>query len=388
MNFELTQDQKSIIEGVGAIVARFDDDYWLGLDTSGAFPEAFYDAMVDGRWLGIAMPESVGGAGLGVTEAALMMRTVAGAGGGMAAASAIHMNIFGPHPIVVYGTEEQRTEWLPALIEGRNTCCFGVTEPDAGLDTGNIATFARRQGNGYQISGRKIWTSTAQRADKILLLVRTTPKGQCKHSTDGLSLFYTDLDRTRVEIREIAKMGRKAVDSNMLFIDGLDVPANHLIGEEGKGFEYLLHGLNPERILVAAEAVGIGRSALNRAASYAGERVVFGRPIGQNQAVQHPLAQCWAELEAAEMMFLRAAWAYDAGAPAGLHANAAKYLAAEAGYKAAEQAVLTLGGMGYAKEFHVERLMREAMIPRLAPVSAQMILCYIAERALNLPKSY
>jgi acyl-CoA dehydrogenase len=344
--------------------------------------------MVEGGWLGIAMPEEVGGAGLGVTEAALMMRTVAGAGGGMAAASSIHMNIFGPHPIVVFGTEGQRREWLPALIEGRSTCCFGVTEPDAGLDTGNIKTSAERRGNGYEVNGAKIWTSTAQRADKILLLVRTTPKDRCDRSTKGLSLFYTDLDRSRVEVREIAKMGRKAVDSNMLFIDGLQVPADHLIGEEGRGFDYLLHGLNPERILVAAEAVGIGRSALHRAADYARERVVFDRPIGQNQAVQHPLAECWAELEAADLMCLRAAWSYDNGEPSGLHANAAKYLAAEAGYKAAQQAVMTHGGMGYAKEFHVERLMREAMIPRLAPVSAEMILCYIAEKALNLPRSY
>ena len=388
MDFELSSDQNSIIEGVGAVVARFGDDYWLQLDATGDFPDAFYRAMVDGGWLGVAMPEAVGGAGLGVTEAALMMRTVAGSGGGMAAASSIHMNVFGPHPIVVFGTDEQRKSWLPPLIEGRNTCCFGVTEPDAGLETGNITTFAARHGDTYEISGTKIWTSTAQRADKILVLVRTTPKDRCTRSTDGLSLFYTDLDRKYVEIREIPKMGRNAVDSNMLFFDQLPVPAGHLIGEEGKGFEYLLHGLNPERILVAAEAVGIGRSALHRAADYARQRVVFGRPIGQNQAIQHPLAECWAELEAADLLCLRAATAYDSGQTAGLHANAAKYLAAEAGYKAAEQAVLTHGGMGYAKEFHVERLMREAMIPRLAPVSAQMILCYIAEKALDLPKSY
>lgn len=388
MDFDLTLDQHAIIEATGAVAAQFADDYWLELDTTGAFPDDFYQAMVDGGWLGIAMPEAVGGAGLGVTEAALMMRTIAGSGGGMAAASSIHMNIFGPHPIVVFGTDEQCEAWLPALIEGRNTCCFGVTEPDAGLDTGNISTFAARRGDTYEVSGSKIWTSTAQRADKILLLVRTTPKDQCKRGTEGLSLFYTDLDRNYVEVREIPKMGRKAVDSNMVFFDRLPVPAGHLIGEEGKGFEYLLHGLNPERILVAAEAVGIGRNALDRAADYARQRVVFGRPIGQNQAIQHPLAECWAELEAADLMWLRAAASYDRGQPAGLHANAAKFLAAEAGYKAAQQAVLTHGGMGYAKEYHVERLMREAMIPRLAPVSAQMILCYIAEKALDLPKSY
>ena len=388
MDFALTQDQQAIVEAVGAIVRRFDDDYWLERDRTGTFPDAFYDAMMEGDWLGIAMPEEVGGAGLGVTEAALMMRTVADSAGGMAAASSIHMNIFGPHPIVVFGTPEQRSTWLPALIEGRNRTCFGVTEPDAGLETGNISTFAERSGNSYVINGRKIWTSIAQRADKILLLARTTAKDRCAPSTDGLSLFYTDLDRDYVEVREIPKMGRAAVDSNMLFIDRLPVPADHLIGEEGEGFRYLLHGLNPERILVAAEAVGIGRNALSRAAAYARERVVFGRPIGQNQAIQHPLAQAWAELEAADLLVMRAAWAYDTGEPAGLHANAAKYFAADAGYRAAEQAVVTHGGMGYAREYHVERLMREAMIPKLAPVSAQMILCYIAEKALSLPRSY
>lgn len=388
MEFTLSDDQTAIVDAVSTIVSGFGDDYWLDLDTTGIFPDAFYEAMMSGGWLGIAMPENVGGAGLGVTEAALMMRTVADSAGGMAAASSIHMNVFGPHPIVVFGTPEQKAEWLPALIEGRNKCCFGVTEPDAGLETGNITTFAARRGDGYVINGRKIWTSTAQRADKILLLARTTEKDRCTSSTDGLSLFYTDLDRSYAEVRDIPKMGRKAVDSNMIFIDALPVPAGHLIGEEGKGFQYLLHGLNPERILVAAEAIGIGRNALKRAADYARERIVFGRPIGQNQAIQHPLAQCWAELEAADLMAMRAACAYDAGEPAGLYANAAKYLAAEAGYTAAEQAVLTHGGMGYAKEYHVERLMREAMIPRLAPVSAQMILCYIAEKALDLPKSY
>lgn len=388
MQFALTQDQQAIVDAVDAVVRRFDDDYWLERDRTGTFPDAFYEAMMEGGWLGIAMPEEVGGAGLGVTEAALMMRTVADSAGGMAAASSIHMNVFGPHPIVVFGSPEQRSAWLPALIEGRNRTCFGVTEPDAGLETGNISTFAERSGNGYLVNGRKIWTSTAQRADKILLLARTTPKEQCASSTHGLSLFYTDLDRNYVEVREIPKMGRAAVDSNMLFIDGLPVPADDLIGEEGEGFRYLLHGLNPERILVAAEAVGIGRNALARAAAYARERVVFGRPIGQNQAIQHPLAHAWAELEAADLLVMRAAWAYDAGEPAGLHANAAKYFAADAGYRAAEQAVVTHGGMGYAREYHVERLMREAMIPKLAPVSAQMILCYIAEKALSLPRSY
>jgi len=388
MEFELSEDQTAIVNAVGQVVADFDDDYWLARDRDGAFPDAFHRAMADGGWLGIAMPEEVGGAGLGVTEAALMMMTVAGAGGAMAAASAIHMNIFGPHPIVVFGTDEQKKAWLAPLIRGEERTCFGVTEPNAGLDTGSIQTFAERTNAGYVVSGQKIWTSTAQSADKIMLLARTTPRDECKKSTDGLSLFYTDLDRAHVEVKEIEKMGRKAVDSNMVFIDALPVPKDHLIGEEGEGFRYILHGLNPERILVAAEALAIGRDALRRATDYARERTVFGRPIGQNQAIQHPLAESWVDLEAAYLLTMRAAAAYDAGRPSGAEANAAKYFASEMGFKAANRAVMTLGGMGYAKEFHVERLMREAMIPRIAPVTAQMILCYIAERVLELPRSY
>jgi len=334
------------------------------------------------------MPEAYGGAALGIAEAALMMQKIAETGGGMAAASAVHINIFGPHPIVVYGTEEQRSAWLPPLIKGEVKCCFGVTEPDAGLDTGNIRTRADKIDSGYLVSGQKIWTSTAQVASKILLLARTSQPSKSGRRTDGLTLFYTDLDRSHIEVREIAKMGRAAVDSNQIFIDGLIVPEAHRIGEEGKGFSYLLDSLNPERILIAAEALGIGKTALRRAVEYAGQRIVFDRPIGQNQSIQHPLAENWVELEAAGLLIAKAAHLYDSGAPAGGMANAAKYFAAEAGFKAATQAVMTLGGMGYAKEYHVERLLRESLIPRLAPVSAQMVLNYIAERVLGLPKSY
>ncbi|MFC3228897.1 acyl-CoA dehydrogenase family protein [Marinibaculum pumilum] len=386
--FDLTDDQRAIQASVRRTVDRFGEEYWLARDTEGGFPEEFYQAVAEGGWLGIAMPEAYGGAGLGVTEAALMMAEVANSPGGMAAASAIHINIFGPHPIVQFGTEEQRERWLPDLIAARAKTCFGVTEPDAGLETGAITTRAVRDGDHYVIDGRKIWTTTAQVADKIMLLARTTPKEQTAKPMQGLTLFYTDLDRAAVEVREIPKMGRKAVDSNMLFIEGLRVPVEDRIGEEGKGFNYLLHSLNPERILIGAEAVGIGRQALDRAARYARERVVFGRPIGQNQSIQHPLAECWMALEAAWMMVLKGAWAYDSGRDCGAEANAAKYLGAEAGFKACTQAVMTHGGMGYAREFHVERLMREVMIPRIAPVSPQLILCYIAEKVLDLPKSY
>lgn len=388
MDFSLTEEQQAIQESVHKLVHSFDDDYWLETDRTGEFPEAFYQLMAANGWLGVAMPEAYGGADLGVAEAAIMMMEVANSGGGMTAASALHINIFGPHPIVVFGTEEQKQRWLSPLIQGKEKTCFGITEPDAGLDTGSITTRAELAGDHYIVHGKKVWTSTAQHADKIMLLARTTPVEQCKRSTDGLSLFYTDLNHEYVNVVEIEKMGRKAVDSNETFIDGLPVPKEDLIGEEGKGFRYLLHSLNPERILIAAEAIGIGRNALDRAVKYARDRVVFGRPIGQNQSIQHPLAVNWMELEAAFYTCLNAASRYDSGQDCGAQANAAKYLAAEAAFKTCTQAVMTHGGMGYAKEFHVERLMREVMIPRIAPVSPQLILCYIAEQVLGLPKSY
>jgi len=386
--FELTQDQQAIVDAVGRVCAAYDDSYWLARDADGVFPEAFVTDMAEGGWLGTAMPDVFGGAGLGVTEAALVMHTVARSGAGFSGASAIHINMFGPMPLVVFGTEEQKRTHLPPLIAGKDRCCFGVTEPNAGLNTTHIETRAVRDGDGYVVNGRKMWTSTAQTATKILLLARTTPLEEARKPTEGLSLFYTDLDRTAVDVHVIDKMGRKAVDSNALFIDGLHIPAGDLIGEEGRGFEYLLHGLNPERILIGAEAVGLGQLALERAATYAAEREVFGRPIGQNQAIQHPLADSWAQLEAAWLMCMKAAYLYDAGKPCGAEANAAKYLSAEAGFTACERSVMTHGGMGYAKEFHVERYLREVMIARIAPVSRELILSFLAERVLGLPKSY
>jgi acyl-CoA dehydrogenase len=388
MNFELSQEQTSIIEAVRNVCAGFDWAYWDRLDVAGEFPHDFYKALCDGGWVGVAMPEAVGGAGLGILEAALVMQTIAQSGAGMSGASAVHMNVFGLNPVVVFGTEEQKQRFLPPLIGGREKACFGVTEPDAGLDTTKLKTFARKAPGGYLVSGRKIFISTAQVADRMLLLARTTPLEQTRKPTEGLSLFYTRVDRSKIEIRAIDKMGRAAVDTNMLFIDGLFIPEADRIGEEGQGFGYILHGLNPERILIAAEAIGLGRAALEIAARYARERVVFGRPIGQNQGVQHPLAQAWMQLEAAQLMMLKAAWLYDAGKPCGAEANSAKYLAAEAGHNACQTAILTLGGMGYARESRVERLLRESYIPRIAPVSPQLILCFIAERVLGLPKSY
>ena len=388
MNFDLSEDQRAIIDAVQKTCSGFGADYWGGHDADHKFPHEFHKAMADAGWLGIAMPEAQGGAGLGITEAALMLQAVSASGAGFSGASAIHINIFGLNPVVVFGSEAQRKRFLPPLIAGRDKACFAVTEPDAGLDTTQLKTQAVRDGDHYILDGRKIWISTAQVANKMLILARTTPLDKVDKPTRGLSLFYTDLDRERVEVREIDKMGRGAVDSNMLFIDKLRVPVADRIGEEGRGFEYILHGLNPERILIAAEAVGLGKIALEHATRYAKERVVFGRPIGQNQGIQHPLAQCWMQLEAADLMTMKAAALYDAGKPCGAEANAAKYLAAEAGHNACQTAVLTLGGMGSAREYSVERFLRESYIPRIAPVSPHLILCFIAEKVLGLPRSY
>ena len=388
MDFELSEGQRAIQNLAQRICAGFGDAYWLDVDERAEFPHAFHRAIADAGLLGIAMPEDVGGSGLGISEAALLMREVAESGAGMTGASSIHLNIFGLQPVVVFGTSEQKARMLPPLIRGDEKACFAVTEPDAGLNTTEIKTRAERSGDAYRISGQKIWISTAQVADRALILARTTPLDQVAKKTQGLSLFYTKLDRSKVEIRLIRKMGRHAIDSNMLFFDGLVVPEDDRIGEEGAGFKMLLHGLNPERILVGAEAVGLGMVALLRAAKYARERIVFGRPIGQNQGIQHPLARAWMNLEAANLMVMKAAALYDAGKECGAEANSAKFLAAEAAFTACETAIQTHGGMGYSAEFHVERYMRECFIPRLAPVSPQMIMNFIAEKVLNLPKSY
>ncbi|ALQ02630.1 MULTISPECIES: acyl-CoA dehydrogenase family protein [Pseudomonas] len=388
MNFLLSEEQLAIRSAVEAICANFNDDYWLTRDRDGGFPEDFYSTMADAGWLGIAMPTEYGGAGLGISEAALMMETVSGSGAGLSGASAIHMNVFGLHPVVVFGTDEQKARWLPQVIAGQSKACFAVTEPNTGLNTLKLKTMAVRQGDRYIVNGQKVWISTAQVANKIMLLARTTPIDEVTSPTQGLSLFFTDMDRSKIEVREIDKLGRKAVDSNQLFIDGLEIPVEDRIGEEGRGFEYILHGLNPERVLLAAEATGLGKVALRRAAKYAGERIVFDRPIGKNQGIQHPLANCWVELEAASLLYQRAGWMYDRGMPCGAEANAAKFFCAEAGFKACETAVLTHGGFGYAKEYHVERYFREAMLPRIAPVTPQLILSFIAEKVLGLPKSY
>ncbi len=387
MSVDFTPEQQQIRDSVARLCAEFGDQYWLERDSDGRFPEEFCRAIADHGYMGIAMPVEYGGAGLGITEAALLMQTISESGAGNGGVSSVSIGIFGMNPVVRFGTEEQKRRMLPPVIKREDIACFGVTEPNTGLDTTRLKTRAVRHGDRYIVHGQKIWISTAQVANKMLLIARTGAEGVGK-PVDGLTLFYADIDRSKVEIRAIDKMGRKCVDSNEVFIDGLEIPLENRIGEEGKGFRYLLHGINPERILIAAGLVGLGRAALQKATAYAKERVVFDRPIGMNQAIQHPLAHSWAELAAANLMAFRAAQLYDRGEECGAMANAAKYLAGEATFNACNNAILTHGGMGYAKQYHVERYLREALIHRLAPITPHLILCYIAERVLGLPKSY
>ncbi len=388
VDFALTPDQQDIREAILRLCSAFPDDYWLARDRDGVFPREFVGSMVEGGWLGIAMPTEFGGSGLGITEAAVMMQAIAESGACMSGASSIHMPVFSLQPVVLFGTQKQKERILPPVLRGEDQVCFAVTEPNAGLNTTQLSTRAERCEGGYLVNGEKVWISTAQVANKMLLLARTTPLEEVKRKTEGLSLFYTDLDRSRIDVRLIHKMGRHAVDSNELFIQDLRVPEEDRIGPEGEGFRLILHGLNPERVLVGAEAIGIGRVAISRAARYARERIVFDRPIGMNQGIQHPLAKCWAQLEAANLMVMKAATLFDAGLDCGVEANAGKYLAAEFAFEACHTALQTLGGMGYAQEHHVERYLRECLIPRTAPVSSHMILNFLAEKVLELPKSY
>ena len=388
MDFDLNDDQQTIRAAVAELAGKFDDHYWMTKDRDHEFPQEFYDAFAEGGWLGITTPEEYGGSGFGITEACLLLEEVAASGAGMNGASSIHMSIFGMHPVILHGSAEMKAENLPRIVNGDLHVCFGVTEPGAGLDTTRITTFAKRDGDRYIVNGRKVWISKAMESEKILLLTRTTKFEDSPRKTDGLTLFFTDLDRSKVEIRPIPKMGRNAVSSNELFIDGLEIPVEDRVGEEGEGFKYILDGLNPERCLIAAEALGIGRASLRAAVRYGIDREVFGRPIGMNQGIQFPLADSLAKLDAAELMLRKATWLYDRGLPCGREANTAKYLCAEAGFDAADRALQTHGGMGYSEEYHVARYFREARLTRIAPISQEMILNYLGSHVLGLPRSY
>ncbi|CDU23328.1 related to Acyl-CoA dehydrogenase [Sporisorium scitamineum] len=398
----LTESQVDVRRAIQAICSQFDDDYWLYKDQNASYPHELYDSLSAGRWIGICMPEHLGGAGLGISEATIMLQTIAESGAAVAGAQSIHANIYPLMPIIEFASAEQHSNWLPKMIDGRIRSCFGITEATTGSETLKLKTKAVRKGDKYVVNGSKIWTSSAQVASHMVLLARTSEPEQGSRSS-GLSLFFAPLQEVPntpqnagraelvkgVEMRKIAKMGGNTVDANEVWFDDFEIPADCLIGEEGKGFKYVLHGMNAERCLLAGEALGTGYAALRKAVKYAGERVVFGRPIGAMQAIQHPLARCWAQLEAARHLTYAAARMYDDRAPdAGAQANAAKYMAAEAGYSACETAVMTLGGMGYAKDFHVERLFREILVPRLAPVSREMVLNNLGQHVLGLPKSY
>ncbi|MDR7254248.1 acyl-CoA dehydrogenase [Nocardioides sp. BE266] len=388
MDFELSEDQTLIRSAVAELAGKFDDQYWMEKDEAHEFPTEFYDAFAEGGWLGITTPEEYGGSGFGITEAALLLEEVAASGAGMNGASSIHMSIFGMHPVIVHGSNAMKQENLPRIAKGDLHVCFGVTEPGAGLDTTRITTFAKRDGTDYVVNGKKVWISKAVESEKILLLTRTAKYEDSAKKTDGLTLFFTDLDRDHVDIRPIRKMGRNAVTSNELFIDDLRIPEEHRVGEEGQGFKYILDGLNPERCLVAAEALGIGRAALRRAVRYGNEREVFGRPIGMNQGIQFPLADSLARLDAAELVLRRATWLYDQGLPCAREANMAKYLCADAGFDAADRALQTHGGMGYSEEYHVARYFREARLTRIAPISQEMVLNFLGSHVLGMPRSY
>lgn len=388
MSFELSEDQRLIRDSVAELARKFDDQYWMEKDRDHQFPTEFYRAVADGGWLGICIPEEYGGNGLGITEASILAEQVSRSGGGMNAATAIHLSLFGMQPVIVHGSDELKQRTLPRVARGELHVCFGVTEPGAGLDTSRITTFARRDGDHYVVNGRKVWISKALESEKILLLTRTQKYDDVEKKTSGMTLFLTDLDRDHVDIRPIPKMGRNAVSSNELFIDDLRIPVEDRVGEEGRGFEYLLDGLNPERMLIAAEALGIGRVALDRAVRYANEREVFGRSIGKNQGIQFPLADSLARLDAAELVLRKATWLYDQGKPCGREANTAKYLCAEAGFEAADRAMQTHGGMGYSEEYHISRYFRESRVMRIAPISQEMILNYLGSHVLGMPRSY
>ena len=388
MDFELTDAQQQVRTQARALARRFDDAYWRRCDGDHAFPWEYYEAFAEAGWLGIAMPEEYGGAGLGITEASLLLEEVSASGAAMNGATPLHLTIFGLNPVVRHGTEELKRRVLPAAAAGKLHVAFGITEPTAGSDTPSITTFARRDGDRFLVAGQKVWTSKAKESSKVLLLARTSRLEDCVRRTDGMTLFLADLDPDYVTIREIEKLGRHAVDSNEVFYDDLPVDPADVVGEVGKGFYHLLDGLNPERILIAAEALGTGKVALARAVAYAKERRVFGRPIGQNQGIQFPLADSYAKLTAAELLIRKASWLYDNGQPCGAEANMAKYLAAEFAFEATDRALQVHGGFGYAKEFDVERYWREARLMKIAPVTQEMILNFIGQHELGLPRSY
>ncbi|GAB7338170.1 hypothetical protein MBLNU457_4518t1 [Dothideomycetes sp. NU457] len=393
-----SEEQLAVRDAITKICSNFTDDYWMEHDQKEEYPHELHAALAKDGWIGIALAEELGGGGLGISEATMMMQTISESGAGMGGCQSLHANVYATQPVAKFATDEQKKRLLPKLISGQVRTCFGVTEPNTGLETLKLKTRADKDGEGYLVSGQKIWISSAQVATKMILLARTTPLEEVKKPSEGLSLFFIDFDKSQpgLELRKIRKMGGRAVDANEVFFDNYRIPADTLIGEEGQGFKIVLHGLNAERCLLAGEALGLGYAALKKATQYARDRVVFGRPIGMNQGIQHPLADAYMNLEGAKLATYHATRLYDRSfkdssitrEAVGIAANTAKYLAAEAAFKACERSVLSMGGMGYAAEYHVERYMRECFVPRIAPVSREMIMNFIAEKALALPRSY
>ena len=381
------QHLEEVRDAARKLAARFPLAYWRECDKHGNYPWDFVKAFAQAGWMGIMMPEAYGGMGLGLAETAAMLHEIGAPGAGISGASAIHLYVFPPAPILRHGSESMKQRYLPALARGEILMAFGVTEPTAGVDTSRIKTRAEKKGDRWVINGQKVWTTNGQNANKYLILARTSPRDD-KRPLDGMTLFFADMDRKHCDVRVIDKLGRAAVDSNEVFIDGLEVPEEDVVGEVGRGFHYLLDGLNPERVVVAMEAIGIGRAALKLAVEYANSRIIFDRPIGKNQAVANPLAECWMRLAGADAVSMRAAMLYDSRQPCGAEANTAKFLGAEAGYLACDQAMQTHGGYAYAKEYHIERLWREVRLLRLAPISQEMVCNFIANKVLGLPKSY
>ncbi|PCJ17538.1 MAG: acyl-CoA dehydrogenase [SAR86 cluster bacterium] len=388
MDFAETEEQSLIRESVRKLCKGFPDSYWEQHDREGQFPDDFFKEVAAAGWIGIAMPEEYGGAGRGIQEAAIVLEEIAASGAAMNGATPVHLSIFGMHPVVKHGSQAMREKYLPPVARGDLQVAFGVTEPNAGSDTTSIETFARLEGDHYVVKGRKVWTTKAFESERVLLLVRTTAKDKVKRKTEGMTLLLAELQKPEVTISAIAKLGRNAVRTCEVVYEDLKVSVEDRIGEEGMGFRYLLDGLNAERILIAAEALGIGRAALRRAVQYANERVVFDRPIGKNQGIAFPLAEASMKLDACELMIRKAGWLLDNNQPCGAEANTAKWLAAEAGFFAADAAIQTHGGFGYAREYHVERYWREARLMKLAPISQEMILNYVSEHVLGLPRSY
>lgn len=388
MNFEFTPEQEMLKKVTRDICKKFDDEYWRNIEKEHVFPQEFWDECTEAGLIGVLISEEYGGAGLNITDAVIILMEIAKSAAGMDGASTIHLSMFGANPLFYHGNKEQMQKYLPDVASGKMHVCFGVTEPNAGTDTSRITTFAEKKGDKYIVNGHKVFITKAQHSDRMLLLTRTTPYEDVKKKTDGMSLFFAPVDKTAITIKEIEKMGRNGIDTNELFIENLEIDEFDLIGEEGKGFYYLLDGLNPERMLIAAEAVGMGYGAIERAVKYANERVVFNRPIGQNQGVQFPLADAYSHLRAAEVLIYQACWLYENGKPCGAEANMAKLRGSEAGFQAVDSAFQVFGGYGYAKEYNIERIYRMIRLPRLAPVTNELVKSFVAEKVLGLPKSY